>query len=72
MDPVMLSLFGKMPISQLASVQAAAIQKNNANTILIMGAIIVIAAVIIINMDKNNKELRMRLYELNKKTKENF
>ena len=72
MDPVMQSLFGKMPISQIPSVQAAVSQKNAANTIFIMGAIIVISGIIIYNMDKKMKEMRIKLYTKYNEEKENF
>lgn len=58
MDPVMQALFGKMPISQLPSVQAAVGQKNNNDTILIMGAIIVVGGIIAYNIYKENQELK--------------
>jgi hypothetical protein len=58
MDPVMQALFGKMPISQLPSVQLAVGQKNNNDTILIMGAIIVVGGIIAYNIYKENQELK--------------
>ena len=58
MDPVMQALFGKMPISQLPSVQAAVGQKNNNEAILIMGAIIVVGGIIAYNIYKENQELK--------------
>jgi hypothetical protein len=61
MDPVMQALFGKMPISQLPSVQAAVKQKNNNTTILIMGAIIIVGGVIAYNIYKENQELKVKL-----------
>jgi predicted negative regulator of RcsB-dependent stress response len=61
MDPVMQALFGKMPISQLPSVQAAVNQKNNNTTILIMGAIIIVGGVIAYNIYKENQELKVKL-----------
>jgi hypothetical protein len=61
MDPVMQALFGKMPISQLPSVQAAVGQKNNTATILIMGAIIIFGGIVAYNVYKENKELKIKL-----------
>ncbi len=61
MDQVMQSLFGKMPISQLPSVQAAVCQKNKNDTILIMGAIIVVGGIIAYNIYKENQELKIKL-----------
>ena len=70
MDQVMQSLFGKMPISQLPSVQAAVGQKNNNDTILIMGAIIVVGGIIAYNIYKENKELKIKLKAVTIKTRE--
>ena len=70
MDQVMQSLFGKMPISQLPSVQAAVGQKKNNDTILIMGAIIVVGGIIAYNIYKENKELKIKLKAVTIKTKE--
>ena len=70
MDQVMRSLFGKMPISQLPSVQAAVGQKNNNDTILIMGAIIVVGGIIAYNIYKENKELKIKLKAVTIKTRE--
>ena len=61
MDQVMKALFGKMPISQLSSVQAAVGKKNNTDTILIMGAIIVVGGIIAYNIYKENQELKNEL-----------
>ena len=60
MDPVMQALFGKMPISQLPSVQAAVGQKNNNQTILIMSAIIVVGGILAYKIFKENQELKKR------------
>ena len=70
MDQVMQALFGKMPISQLPSVQAAVGQKNNNETILIMGAIIVVGGIIAYNIYKENQELKFKLKMATIKTKE--
>lgn len=70
MDQVMQALFGKMPISQLPSVQAAVGQKNNNETILIMGAIIVVGGIIAYNIYKENQESKFKLKMATIKTKE--
>ena len=70
MDQVMQALFGKMPISQLPSVQAAVGQKSNNETILIMGAIIVVGGIIAYNIYKENQELKFKLKMATIKTKE--
>jgi hypothetical protein len=61
MDSVMQALFGKMPISQLPSVQAAVNQKNNNQTMFIMGAIILVGGIIAYNIYKENQELKFKL-----------
>ena len=61
MDQVTKVLFGKMPISQLPSVQAAVAQKNNNNSILFMGAIILVGGIIAYNIYKENQELKFKL-----------
>ena len=61
MDPVMQALFGKLPICQLPSVQAAVNQKNNNQTIFIMGAIILVGGIIAYNIYKENQELKFKL-----------
>lgn len=70
MDPVMQTLFGKMPISQLPSVQAAVGQKNNTETILIIGAIFVVGSIITYNIYKENQELKIKLKTVELKTRE--
>jgi hypothetical protein len=59
MDPVMQALFGKIPFSQLPAVQAATAQKNNNNTILFMGAIILFGGFLAYNLYKENQELKI-------------
>jgi predicted negative regulator of RcsB-dependent stress response len=59
MDSVMQALFGKMPISQLPSVQAAVNQKNNNNTILFMGAIILVGGILAYKLYVENQELKI-------------
>ncbi len=70
MDPVMQSLFGKMPISQLPSVREALGQKNNNQAILIMGAIFVVGGIVAYNIYKENQELKSKLKAFTIKTKE--
>lgn len=70
MDPVMQTLFGKMPISQLTAVQAALSQKSNTNKILILGAIIIVGGVIVHHINKENQELRIKLKALTIKHRE--
>lgn len=59
MDPVMQALFGKLPISQLPSVQAAVNQKNNNQTIIIMGAIILVGGFLAYNLYRENQKLKI-------------
>jgi hypothetical protein len=61
MDPIMQALFGRLPISQLPTVQAAVNQKNNNQTIFIMGAIILVGGIIAYNIYKENQELKFKL-----------
>jgi hypothetical protein len=70
MDPVMQTLFGKLPISQLPSVQAAAAQKNNNNTILFMGAIILVGGFLAYNLYKENQGLKYKLEAVRIKVRE--
>ncbi len=70
MDSVMEVLFGKMPFSQLPSVQAAVAQKNNNNTILFMGAIIIVGGIIAYNIYKENQELKLKLEAVRIKVRE--
>lgn len=60
----MQALFGKMPISQLPSVQVAVGQKNNNDTILIMGAIILVGGIIAFNIYKENQELKNKFIKM--------
>ena len=61
MDPVMEVLFGKMPFSQLPSVQAAVAQKNKNNTILFMGAIILVGGIFAYKLYLESQELKIKL-----------
>ena len=70
MDPVMQTLFGKMPISQLTAVQAALSQKSNTNKILILGAIIIVGGAIVHYIKKENQELKIKLKALTIKHRE--
>ncbi len=66
----MQALFGKMPISQLPSVQAATAQKNNKNTILFMGAIILVGGIFAYYIYRENQELKFKLKSVTLKTRE--
>ena len=68
MDPVMQALFGKMPISQLPSVQAAVGQKNNNDAILIMGAIVLVGGIIAYNIYKENQLLKQKILIISHKS----
>ena len=61
MDPVMEVLFGKMPFSQLPSVQAAVALKNKNNTILLMGGIILVGGILAYKLYLESQELKIRL-----------
>ena len=61
MDPVMEVLFGKMPFSQLPSVQAAVALKNKNNTILLMGGIILVGGILAYKLYLENQEFKIRL-----------
>jgi hypothetical protein len=61
MDTVMQSLFGQMPISQLPSVKSAVLQKNNTQTILIMGTVAIVLGFVAYEYYKENKELKYKL-----------
>lgn len=54
-------LFGKMPFSQLPSVQAAVAQKNKNNTILLMGGIILVGGILAYKLYLESQELKIRL-----------
>lgn len=55
----MQALFGRLPISQLPSVQAAVNQKNNNQTIFMMGAIILVGGFLAYNLYRENQELKL-------------
>lgn len=54
-------LFGKMPFSQLPSVQAAVALKNKNNTILLMGGIILVGGILAYKLYLESQELKIRL-----------
>ncbi len=56
----MQSLFGQMPISQIPSVKAAELQKNNTQSILILGAILAVVGFAVYKLNKANKELKKK------------
>ena len=70
MDPIMQSLFGEMPISNLPSIEMALNQKKSQQTILIMGAIIVVGGIIAYNIYKKNQELKFKLKAVSIKPRE--
>ena len=70
MDPVMEVLFGKMPFSQLPSVQAAVALKNKNNTILLMGGIILVGGILAYKLYLESQELKIRLEAARIKTME--
>ena len=70
MDPVMEVLFGKMPFSQLPSVQAAVALKNKNNTILLMGGIILVGGILAYKLYLESQELKIRLKAVTIKTRE--
>ena len=70
MDPVMEVLFGKMPFSQLPSVQAAVALKNKNNTILLMGGILLVGGILAYKLYLESQELKIRLEAARIKTME--
>ena len=54
-------LFGKMPFSQLPSVQAAVALKNKNNTILLMGGIILVGGILAYKLYLENQEFKIKL-----------
>ena len=61
MDPVMQTLFGKMPIEQLNAVQSATIKSKNADTILIIGGIAIALGITAYILYKQNIELKRQI-----------
>ena len=64
MDQVMQALFGKMPISQLPSVQAATTKNNNAKTILLIGGLAIVLGVTAYILYQKNIELNKQLIKV--------
>ena len=60
----MQALFGKMPISQLPSVQAATTKNNNANTILLIGGLAIVLGVTAYILYQKNIELNKQLIKV--------
>ena len=65
MDPVMQTLFGKMPIEQLSGVQTAITSRSNSTTILILGGITLVFGATAYYYYKQNVELKVRIKNLN-------
>ena len=61
MDTVMQSLFGQMPISEIPSVKAAELQKNNTQSILLLGASLAVVGFVAYKLHKENKDLKNQL-----------
>ncbi len=66
----MQSLFGQMPNSEIPSVKAAELQKNNAQSILILGAILAVVGFVAYKLHKENLELKVKLNAATIKTNE--
>ena len=62
MDPVMQTLFGKMPIEQLNSVQIAAGKSKNSNTILILGGATILLCITAYVLYQKNLELKRKVH----------
>ncbi len=69
MDPVMQSLFGKMPIEQLTAVQAATTKNNNANAILFLGGVAIILGFTAYYYCKQNEELKVKIKIIDPKSR---
>ena len=61
MDPVMQTLFGKMPIEQLNAVQSATVKSKNADTILIIGGIAIALGITAYILYKQNIKLKRQI-----------
>lgn len=61
MDPVIQTLFGKMPIEQLNAVQSATGKSKNINTILILGGIAVALGITAYILYEQNLELKSKI-----------
>ena len=69
MDPVMQSLFGKMPIEQLTAVQAATTKNNNANAILFLGGVAIVLGFTAYYYYKQNEELKVKIKIIDPKSR---
>ena len=61
MDPVMQTLFGKMPIEQLSSVQVANASRSNSNTLILLAGITIVLGFTAYYYYKQNEELKSRI-----------
>jgi len=61
MDPVMQTLFGKMPIEQLNAVQSTTGKSKNINTILILGGVAVALGITAYILYEQNLELKSKI-----------
>lgn len=61
MDPVMQTLFGKMPIEQFNAVKTATEKNKNANTILVLSGVAIIIGITAYHFYKQNIELKRKL-----------
>ena len=68
MDPVMQTLFGKMPIEQLNAVQSATVKSKNADTILIIGGIAIALGITAYILYKQNIELKRQIIIIKSKS----
>jgi beta-lactamase regulating signal transducer with metallopeptidase domain len=64
MDPVMQTLFGKMPIEQLSAVQTATSKNNSANAILVLGTVAIILGATVYVLYQRNTSLKQQLGKL--------
>jgi hypothetical protein len=69
MDPVMQSLFGKMPIEQLTAVQAATTKNNNANAILFLGGVAIVLGFTAYYYYKQNEEIKVKIKIIDPKSR---
>ena len=64
MDPVMQTLFGKMPIEQLNAVQSTTVKSKNADTILIIGGIAIALGITAYILYQKNLKLMQQLIKV--------
>ena len=69
MDPVMQSLFGKMPIEQLTAVHAATTKNNNANAILFLGGVAIVLGFTAYYYYKQNEVLKVKIKIIDPKSR---